>query len=219
MSTLVTLCGFCNSRDQTFDIVSHELTGNGIFVLGLRCRKCRRVSCALATSPTHDNHAAHQLLSREADATSAMRIREQTPLPHEPKAPKFVPTEVAKAFVQAEKLVGSPDMPEPAAVMYGRTVEIALSEASKIRGVALSGATLVKRIDDAAEKALLPKDLAEWSHEVRQLRNEGAHGVSVAHDEVLELQGFVELLLRYLFTLPGLMQERRLKKEPLSETL
>jgi hypothetical protein len=211
MSTLVTLCGFCNSKDQTFDVVSYELTGTGFVILGLRCRKCRKVSCGTATS-SNDNHTLLNTLKSEQDVTKYLTMREQVPLPHAPKAPQHVPTEVAKAYVQAEKLVGSADMAEPAAVMYGRTVELALTEASNLKGTALSGSTLVKRIDDAAAKHLLPADLAEWSHEVRQLRNDGAHVNPVDHAEVLELQGFVELLLRYLFTLPGIMADRRLKK-------
>lgn len=211
MSTLVTLCGFCASKDQTFDVVSHELSGGASCILGIRCRKCRKVSCGTATF-SRDSHSIAGVLQSDHDVSRYLAIREQVPLPQTPKAPLHVPADVAKAYVQAEKLVESPDMAEPAAVMYGRTVEIALAQASNLKGIPLTGNTLVKRIDDAAARNLLPADLAEWSHEVRQLRNDGAHVNQVDHAEVLELQGFVELLLRYLFTLPGMMADRRLKK-------
>lgn len=212
MATLVSVCGYCASKDQTFDVISYEAISQFGVVLGTKCRRCRKISCLLVEPRNGNASGLISGIPHLPDITSIIHIRERVPLVKDPSAPPHVPDDVAKAYVQAEKLVGAPDMAEPAAVMYGRTVELALSEASKMKGVPLAGTTLVKRIDDAAAKHLLPADLAEWSHEVRQLRNDGAHVNPVDHTEVLELQGFVELLLRYLFTLPGIMAERRLKK-------
>ena len=212
MSTIVNTCGFCEAADQTFDIVSHEVYQQYMVIVGARCRRCRQISCLTVDSPVGNIAAVREALGKNDDATSAINVRYRSPRLKEPEAPPHTPSEVSRAFVQAEKLSKSKEMAEPAAVMYGRTVELALEKAAHLKSITLTGNTLVKRIDDAASKHLLPADLAEWSHEVRQLRNDGAHVTDVKHEEVLELQGFVELLLRYLFTLPGVMSERRLKK-------
>lgn len=212
MSTIVSACGYCEAREQTFDVLAPEMQAESAIMFGARCRHCRKVSNFTVTSGIGSIHSTRDALNKNDDATKAILIKERVPLAQDPAAPAHVPSEVAKSYIQAEKLIKSKDMSEPAAVMYGRTVELALEKVAQMRSTPLAGSTLVKRIDDAAAKNLLPNDLAEWAHEVRQLRNDGAHVNAVNHNEVLELQGFVELLLRYLFTLPGIMADRRLKK-------
>lgn len=211
--TLVFDCGHCDARDQTFDILSKEVQNVSTYgsprqelYLGVRCRRCRMVSCVV--SPwAYSSDLSHKL-DHSQDLTSALFSRAYiVPSPRKPDIPLHTPDIVGRAFVQAEKQVKDPSMTESAAVMYGRTVETALKKVAESKGIEFKGTTLVRRIDEAADLNLIPRDLAEWAHKVRELRNEGAHGESVTQKSLMELRGFVDLLLRYLFTLPGTLKE------------
>lgn len=214
MQTIVFNCGYCSAKSQTGDVqyngfvkeTRHESLP--IIILGVVCRRCSMISCLQCLNPNGGIAPNNANL----DLTVHLQLVRQTPELSEPEAPSHVPIVVARAFIQAQKQVADPTMSESAAVMYRRTVEQALTEAAQQRSMSLSGSNLKQRIDQAAKADLIPNSLAEWAHDVRELGNEGAHGHSVEAKDLAELAGFVELMLRYLFTFPGQLAERRARR-------
>ncbi len=70
--------------------------------------------------------------------------------------------------------------------------------------------TLFERIDEAARQNKLTPSLAEWAHQIRLDGNDAAHDEEPFSKEDAErLQTFTELVLLYLFTLPGKLDEAR----------
>ena len=65
---------------------------------------------------------------------------------------------------------------------------------------------LVKRIQKLTEEHKLTPNLAEWADQVRLGGNDVAHEEdSFSQEAAKELASFTELVLLYLFTLPGMM--------------
>lgn len=67
---------------------------------------------------------------------------------------------------------------------------------------------LVDRIDVAEKQGAMTKDMAQWAHRIRRLGNDAAHDDEpFSERDAAELRGFTDLLLRYLFTLPGMLEK------------
>ena len=124
------------------------------------------------------------------------------PLP-DSTAPAHTPKSVARFFAQGmENLPGNWDA---AGLMFRRALEAGL----KIKFPDIKG-TLYERIEKAAEQQKLTPDLAAWSHEVRLGGNDAAHDEEPFDKEDAErLSTFTRLVLLYLFTLPGMLDEAR----------
>ena len=94
---------------------------------------------------------------------------------------------------------------DAAGLMFRRALEAGL----KIKFPDIKG-TLYERIEKAAEQQKLTPDLAAWSHEVRLGGNDAAHDEEPFDKEDAErLSTFTRLVLLYLFTLPGMLDEAR----------
>ena len=68
--------------------------------------------------------------------------------------------------------------------------------------------TLYRRINALADASLITRDLADWAHAIRSIRNDALHEAdSISRDELVAIRGFSETLLTYLFTLPGMLRD------------
>lgn len=119
--------------------------------------------------------------------------------------PAHLPQEVESRYNEAVKIMGM--APESAGMMFRKTLDVALRcIRPDDRG------NLKQRIDKAAEGDAITKDLAEWAHRIRLDGNDAAHDdVPISTDEVKDLHGFTELVLLYLFSLPGMLEEWQTK--------
>ena len=116
-------------------------------------------------------------------------------------APAYTPENVARYFKQG--MENMPRNPDAAGIMFRKTLETAL----KARFPDFGGA-LIQRIDKAADEAVLTRDMAEWAHHIRRLGNAAVHEEEpFSEDDVKDLRSFTDLLLRYLFTLPGMLTQ------------
>ena len=71
--------------------------------------------------------------------------------------------------------------------------------------------SLKKRIEAAAADYKLTPELAEWAHQIRDLGNDAAHEEDpFSEREAREIAAFTDLLLQYVFTLPGTLQAARI---------
>lgn len=125
------------------------------------------------------------------------------PPPTTPEAPDHLPDNVQAFFLEAVDNVQTG--PNAAGAMFRKSVDVALKHvAPELKG------NLVKRIDKAAELRRLTPELAEWAHHVRLEGNDAAHDEDpFTVEEAKALYQFTELVLMYLFTLPGMLRERR----------
>ena len=102
--------------------------------------------------------------------------------------------------------------PSACAVLVGRTLE-AVCNYEKA-----TGKTLSDKVNNLVNSDRIPRTLAEMAHQLRQIRNFGAHD---AEDEVTEedvpiILDFLEAILEYLYVAPAKIAavQARLKKAP-----
>ncbi len=118
-------------------------------------------------------------------------------------APPHTPANVERFFEQGmANLSGQWDA---AGAMFRKALDTALTaKFPDIKG------SLAQRIQKAGDDGLLTSDMAEWAHEIRRLGNEAVHEDDpFSEGDARVLHSFTDLVLRYLFTLPGMMAVAR----------
>src|SRR5262249_20978346 len=136
-------------------------------------------------------------------------------LKSDPKAPDHWPTQVGSAWEQARKAINTKSW-DAAAAMAGRALQ------SMTRGhFKAKPGSLEKEIEELRNKGILPETMVEWAHEIRLLRNIGAHPdaleAAVDADDAKDIVEFLEYFLIYTLNLPKQISDykgRRAQKRP-----
>jgi hypothetical protein len=119
-----------------------------------------------------------------------------------------LPTKIDSAYDTALK-VRSVDS-NAFAVLLGRVLDMVCLD--KLA----TGSTLYERLNSLAERGDIPPQLADMTHQLRQLRNIGAHADlgELTPAEVPVLDSLCRAILEYVYTAPQLVEEveRRLQK-------
>jgi hypothetical protein len=96
------------------------------------------------------------------------------------------------------------------AVLLGRVLDMVCLDKQA------TGTTLYDRLNSLVEKGDIPPQLVDMAHQLRQLRNIGAHADlgELTPSEVPVLEGLCHAILEYVYTAPQLIKEveRRLQK-------
>lgn len=184
-------CGYCKTRHVGFEILTEyrrpsDLRPFECYVLA-KCGNCKRAALAMFVVP----HIERNLELRFLRALHpSMDV----------SAPEHVPDSVERCYVEAVSIMGT--APTAAGMTFRKTLEVALKTIRpNDRG------NLKNRIDAAAKAGAITEDLAKWAHRIRLDGNEAAHeSQPFSSDELEGLHRFTELVLRYLFTLPGMLK-------------
>ena len=177
-------CPHCGVKSVAFT-VEKSVT----FTVGPRKFSDRFVQCG---------HCGRGVLLMHDDASAGDYV--VAPSLPDTAAPAHAPDNVARYFVQGmENLTRNFDA---AGMMFRKALDTALTaKFPNIKG------RLVDRIDEAAKQGAMTKNMADWAHQIRRLGNEAAHEEEpFSRQDAEELRSFTDLLLRYLFTLPGMLQ-------------
>ncbi len=195
-------CPHCGTKTVAFELVASRRTRSRRVPqwdsLAI-CGYCARG--ILATFDTSENTAPEALL-RENRRPEVV-LKRISPSPPSTGAPEHTPDNVAEFYRQGmENLPGACDA---AGSMFRKVLDTGLkAKFPDIKG------KLQNRIKKAAEQHQLTPELAEWTHKIRLDGNDVAHEEAPFSKEDAEtLQTFTELVLIYLFTLPGMLNEAR----------
>lgn len=113
--------------------------------------------------------------------------------------PDHWPEQVGRYWLQAKRNIVDENY-DAAAVMARSALQIAL------RDNKAKGKNLKQEIENLAEKGVLPPIMKEWSDNVRELGNEGAHPEpgqsSPDPKDARDIVRFLDFLLECLYTLP-----------------
>lgn len=120
-----------------------------------------------------------------------------------------LPPEIDKAYSAALKVRRIDS--NAYTVLLGRV----LDEVCIDRGA--TGNSLYKRLNSLAQRGEIPNQLAEMAHQLRQLRNIGAHADlgELTSAEVPVLDGLCRAILEYVYTAPGFIEQVRQRLERL----
>ena len=189
MSRLRFDCPYCRTRN-----VAVELSGRFNRTTAVRSE----ADCLLVCAHCHRGALGTFSGPRGVDVIALEFLRTVHPAPDAP--PQHLPEHVGKRYSEAVSIMGT--AAESAGMMFRKTLETALKT---IRPT--DTGNLKTRINKAADAGTITKDLAEWAHRIRLDGNEAAHeDEPISSDEIQALQRFTELVLLYMFTLPGMLQ-------------
>ena len=139
-------------------------------------------------------------IAREGFAEAKKKkLVEVLPRPLSTDAPNHTPKRVADLFRQAKKSEGAKSW-DAAGMTYRKALEIGLN--NKFPDLTDSW-TPYKKIQTAAKEHKLTLELAKWAHQIRALGNTAAHEEVFTADQAREMAAFTEIMLQYMFTLPG----------------
>lgn len=72
------------------------------------------------------------------------------------------------------------------------------------------GKKFIEYVNFLDEKHFTPPDSKEWVDHIRKMGNEATHDIpSIEKEDAIELLGFTEMLLRFVYEMPGKMQKYR----------
>ena len=113
--------------------------------------------------------------------------------------PIGLPIKIEKAYEAAQK-VKSIDS-NAFAVLLGRVLDLVCLDKNAC------GDSLHKRLQDIAQKGIMPEQLASMAHQLRQLRNIGAHADlgELNRSEIPILESLSKAILEYVYSAPTLM--------------
>lgn len=216
MTFLVADCPHCRSEKMTFSVFGMKAlmeTNMPVMVMvAANCGNCLKPISAQYNWHTRDT--TQQELAKFINSVQTNQVvidrpelsrQDIWPKPEVTRIPDALPEPVKRAFTQAEKNYAMPDCEEAAAMLYRRALELALEH---VGGQPVPN--LKKTITAMVASHTLPAIIGEWAGEVRVIGNSGAHDADgVSRHEVEAARDFVDLTLRYLITLPALVQLRR----------
>ncbi|MEW6390396.1 MAG: DUF4145 domain-containing protein [Pseudomonadota bacterium] len=224
MAVLVHDCPHCATARVGFAIIGGKTRPflmntevlNAVVSVGLECPNCLKTASATIQRKGKISggllQATIDSLEKAHDSIPNLSwdLLEFWPKLMPPRIPEFLPQSVEKAFIQGETNLALRGCEEPAATMFRRSLDLGL----KIRFPDLKG-DLYKKIDKLAADHEIPHSLAEWAHEVRAIGNDGAHDLDgCSMEDAQAAHDFVDAVLRYLFSLPGMIAARRKPDHP-----
>lgn len=135
------------------------------------------------------------------------RLVHHWPAPPAPNIPEHLPADVERIYLQAERNFPIDGNEEAAGTMYRKALDVGLKSVD-----AETKGTLAARIKKLAAQHKLTPAIAEWADHVRDLGNDAAHEETPpTRKDLTDLRNFSEMVMRYLFSLPALVEARKPK--------
>ena len=128
-----------------------------------------------------------------------------------PSLPSTMPTHLSSRVksLYGQGLDNLRKNPDASGMTFRKTLDVALKERFG------NGGTLWKRIKKAADERQLTPELAEWADQIRIYGNDAAHEEEpFSKKDAESLHAFTRLVLIYLFSLPGMLNEARQEGQP-----
>jgi hypothetical protein len=197
------------TKDIALGVVAWTKLADQKAVAHLECPRCKMPSAAeisIASGKPSSVPGFGHLIQHGGDPTlHGWTIDYFWPDIPKPNLPEFLPPEVERIYLQAERNFAVAGNEDAAGTMYRKALDIGLKAISP----SLTG-MLGPKIKKLTENGVLTNDIAAWSDQVRELGNEAAHDApQPTREDITDLRNFAEMVLRYLFTLPNMVRKRR----------
>lgn len=207
MSFISATCPHCYKENVSFkSICEHKNVNNKenftVFFICCHCEKGLVAEIKASTTPTPHKY--------EADLATYKfhKIEDLYPKPQLPEAPQYIPDNIKNFYLQA--ITSLRHQNYDASAMTSRKV---LEVATKCINPEFSG-KLFQRIENLANSGRITPSMRDWAHNIRLDGNEAAHDEKpITPEAAKELLSFVEMFLMYSFTLPGMLEARKIKKD------
>ena len=204
MPTIAHDCPHCGTVKTAFKLDYSErcrLQGTYFAALGL-CGVCKGPLLMEFHHPSGLQTAPHGL--QDTTFAKESKLFNAWPLPVAPKLPAHTPDKILDVLREAESnRARKKEGVHAASMMYGKVLDLATKAVSSDADKSKS---LFERIGILGAAGKITSDLAGWMQTLRGVRNDAAHDDdALTVDEVETLGEATQLLLQYLFTLPGML--------------
>lgn len=212
-------CPHCGTADAAFQVIGARIEplkggdrlGNWRVSVGATCPNCSSPIAAILTNVSATGHSSvNQSVTKFLSEPygpdiPGLSVVNVWPEPPQPVVPMHVPASIERAMLQAERNFTVEGNEEASAMMYRRSLELALKD----KFAELSG-SLASRIKRLVSDRVLPASMGDWADEIRDLGNDAAHEPEqVDREQLRMIRGFADATLRYLYTLPAEIEARR----------
>ncbi|MCK1583224.1 DUF4145 domain-containing protein [Bradyrhizobium sp. 168] len=206
MATFTHKCPHCLTEHIALRIHPGQFFHSHRAGVHLDCPKCAMPSAALL-QVVHGLGNNPRDWNEDDDVTDYFKVKAFWPQPPGPVIPENMPTDVERIYLQAERNLPIEGNEEAAGTMYRKALDVGLKKIDPdMKGM------LAARIKKLAADGKLTVDIAEWADHVRDLGNDAAHEEEPpTREELTDLRNFTEMVMRYLFSLPALVQARKPK--------
>ena len=193
-------CPRCGTKNAAFTALSASsiFTPNLIDVFSI-CGICDRGAIATYSNAGAFSHSDFRSLKN-------CQLKSISPSPPSRKAPKYTPDNIASFYVQGLASLFTRHY-DAAGSMFRKTLDTGLKNSFP----AIQG-SLSTRIKTAAKEHQLTPSLADLADHIRLEGNKAVHEEEpFSAEEAEDLQAFTELVLSYLYFLPGKLEEAQHK--------
>lgn len=199
-------CPHCLSEKVAFDYIGHKKVedfayDSSAYTTFWACVNCHKGLCAKLL--VHSGGTPQKI---QDTAKYNFTVLETYPAPKPPQAPEHTPGNIAKIYIQGLNSFVRKEL-DAAAVMMRKTLEMSVKtfipEPDRLN--------LALRIEKLKDSERIPRDMITWAREIKEIGNEGAHGV-VTQEDADDIVFFTEMFLTYIYTLPTKIAERRKSK-------
>ena len=212
-------CPHCGTAEVAFKVIGAQIeplqggdrAATWLISAGAACPKCNSpIAVVLQNDESEGHGTTNGLITKFLQHGNGpdvwnLSVVAVWPSPPKPTVPDHVPATVERAILQAERNYPTVGNEEASAMMYRRSLELALKD----KFPDLSG-TLAARIKRLVADKILPSTMGDWADEIRDLGNDAAHEQGeVDRDQLRMIRGFTDATLRYLYTLPAEIAARR----------
>lgn len=208
IATILPVCPYCNTKGAAFYLVDEHTCkldsgAPGHYVSFWICGCCEG-----GVVGESDHQASNLTVSKIFNINNFYKL---LPKPKELKAAPYTPQKIADTYVTALKILNcsTKDLlteadAEACCMTIRKAVELAVNEQNA------TGKNLYQKIEDLANRNILTDSMRMWAQEIRSIGNDGAHeDGAVSLRDAEQATFFADMLFRYLYTLPGMIAERR----------
>lgn len=210
MAILLINCPHCGGNSMTFTVKAQSQLSKKprFFFLFTTCGGCSKGVLAECENPLGYDLVNNAGNLKDKDG---VRLVEYWPAPKTTDAPRFTPANVARFYSQAVKAMSREDW-DAAGSMSRKALDVATRHLDT--SDAFAKKPLASRIDDLAARQLITPQMREWAHAIRVDGNDAVHDPDqFTQEEAETLYSFADLFLQYVFTMPGMLNERKKAKE------
>lgn len=195
-------CAACGATNSSFQLDFSEpcLKDARVFAAIGLCGGCEAPALMVFRSSYRSEIPPTKLSG--ADFSSYMELIGFQPRPAAPRLPQHTPEQILNVLREAEanrsrRAAGV----HSAAMTYGKVLDLATKAAGGTEH------KLSARITELADSGKITKELGEWMKTLNVVRNEATHDDEpYTLQEVDDLGEATQLLLQYLFTMPGMLK-------------
>jgi Domain of unknown function (DUF4145) len=212
MSIIVANCPRCASQAVTFDVnqslwISRNYSWQNVFELFAVCRHCHRGSILIGLQDHPDSSLDEDRLSQYKSLSDIVSVVDYVSLKNETSesAPEYLPEEILSAFNEGAQCFAI-GCNNAAAAMFRLCLDLAtksLLPKGEVEGLnAKIRRDLGLRLPWLFKSRLIPNDLEQLSHCIKEDGNDGVHVGSLDADDAEDIMDFTRALLSRLYTEP-----------------